>query len=669
MFTVRYGGKTGVRYSLAESNDMVAVRTQNRSPLMVERSFETALVSDASLKVLDEFNLVTSFREAGVEIIRANPVRTPRKLRDEARTALKKEPEIQFAGRVLIDPKSYVPVVYTENFFVKFDDDVAATKCKKLLKEFGLKIKREIEYSRNAYFVEAPENTGLEVFNIAEKLLKDATVELCHPELVREMRSRAAFSQQWHLKKTTVNGNSVDAHAGVEAAWNTTQGEGITIAIIDTGIDIDHEEFRSSGKIVAPLNASVPLLSPKRNDPRPTLGNSENHGTACAGVACADGKFGASGAAPKAKLMPIRLMSGLGSQNEADAFFHAANNGADVISCSWGPPDGDWWDPTDPVHNQVVPLPDSTKTAIDWAVRNGRNGKGCVILWAAGNGNESVDNDGYASYESVIAVAACNDKGKKSAYSDFGGAIWCTFPSNHGEPSLTPGIWTTDRSGGSGYNSGQTSKGDAAGNYTNSFGGTSSATPGVAGVAALILSRNPNLRWDEVKDIFKRSGDKIDAAGGNYDVNGRSSLYGFGRVNAKKAVDIALPVQPNLVAVRSAVQDVPIKDFQKSKLTINVADTTVLKNIKVSVDIEHTFIGDLVVTVLPPPSLNLSPITLHNRAGGGKDNIKETFDTVKIPGLVSLIGKSPLGIWTLVVEDKAKQDTGKIRSFTLEFHF
>lgn len=669
MFTVRYGGKAGARYSLAESNDLVAVRTSNRNPLMVERSFATAHISDTTLRVLDGFDLVTRFAHAGVEVLRAKAARAPRKVRDEARATLKREPEIEFAGRVLIDPQSGVPVLYTENFFVKFDDEQSASKNRQILKAYGLTIKREISYSRNAYFVQAPEGTGLDVFKIAEQLLKEASVELCHPELVREVRSRGAFPQQWHLKKTSVGGNVIDAHAVVEAAWALAQGEGTTVAVIDTGIDTAHEEFSSSGKVVAPLNASVPANDPKRKDPRPILGEEEDHGTACAGVACGDGRVGASGTAPKARLMPIRLMSGIGSQDEADAFFHAASNGADVISCSWGPRDGRWWDPADPRHNHVAPLPDSTKAALDWAVRNGRNGKGCVIIWAAGNGNESVDNDGYASYEKVIAVAACNDRGKKSAYSDFGAAVWCTFPSDDGDPSLTPGIWTTDRSGGRGYNLGSTAQGDAAGNYTNSFGGTSSAAPGAAGVAALILSRNPGLRWDEVKDIFKRSSDRIDTAGGNYDPNGHSVFYGFGRVNAKKAVELAAPAQPNLVAVRSAVQDVPIFDLKKSQLAVEIADTTPLTNIKVSVDIEHTFIGDLIVTVVPPPGLGVAPVVLHNRQGAGKDNIKETYDSVNAPGLLPLIGKRPKGTWTLTVEDKAKQDTGRIRSFALELHF
>ena len=662
MYSCRYGGKNGKRYSYTTSDEYLAVRTCSRGALVSPRPFEVAALSTKARDVLLDFELETRIREAGVEILRARVPRGRKALRDKARAILKKEPEIQFAGRVLVDPESKVPVLYTENFFVKFEGDQSATACKKVLKAYGLTVKRELEYARNAYFVEAPENTGVEVFNIAEKLLQESSVELCHPELVRESRRRQAFPQQWHLKKATINGNAIDAHANVEAAWSLSDGTGVTIAIIDDGVDIDHEEFRSSGKIIAPRD-----VTRKTNNPRP--GNGDNHGTACAGVACADGTFGASGVAPRARLIPIRLASVLGSQAEADAFVWAAQNGADVISCSWGPADGDFTDPNDPIHNQRVALPDSTRLAMNFATEKGRNGKGCVICFAAGNGNESVDNDGYASYERVIAVAATNDKNKRAAYSDFGGAVWCAFPSNNGFRSLTPGIWTVDRSGPLGYNPGDPLQGDAAGNFTNDFGGTSSASPGLAGVAALILGRNPNLRWDEVKNLIKQACDRVDTAGGQYDANGHSPFYGFGRINARRAVELALPAQADPIAIRTAVQDVPIKDLQTSKLALAVADTNPIKSLKVSVDIEHTYISDLIVRVQPPASTGVSTITLHNREGGAADNIKKTYDEVNTPGLVALKGKSPQGSWTLIVEDKAKLDTGRIRSFSLEIKF
>ncbi len=662
MVHVCYGGENGQQYELVISNEHVVVRTENRSALIAERPFEVAPVSSASRSILNQFELATRFRQAGVEILRVKVPTQDTTLRDRAREILSQESEVQFAGRVLVDPQSRQPVIYTENLFVKFDDDEELMVYQEVLGRYGLTIKRQLEYARNAFFVSAPANTGIAVFDIAERLLNEQSVELCHPELVREVRKRQVFPQQWHLKQTTINGKVINAHANVEAAWKLSNGTGTIIAIIDDGMDLDHEEFRSSGKIVAPRD-----VTRKTNDPRP--GNDNNHGTACAGVACANGNFGASGVAPGAKLMPIRLASALGSQDEADAFIWAAQNGADVISCSWGPADGTWFEPNDPVHNQKVPLPDSTRLAIDFAINQGRNGKGCVILFAAGNGNESVDNDGYASYQKVIAVAACNDFGTRSAYSDFGQAVWCTFPSNNGNSSQTPGIWTTDRSGLVGYNSSNLSLGDFGGNYTNEFGGTSSSCPGAAGVVALIIASNPNLRWDEVRDIIKRSSDRIDQAGGRYDANGRSPFYGYGRINALKAVELAKPPQPSPSSIFKAVQDIPINDLQTSTLSLAIANTSLVKSIKINVDIEHTYIGDLVVTLLPPVQIGVLPVILHDRQGGATDNIKTTYDEVNSPKLAAFKGKSPQGTWTLEVADKANVDTGKIRSLTIEIGF
>ncbi len=662
MVQVRYGGENGQRYELAVSDEHIVVRTENRSPLVGQRPFEVAPVSVAARSILNQFELTARFRQAGIEILRAKVPTQGVTLRDRARAILNEEPKVEFAGRVLVDPRSQEPVIYTENLFVKFDNRQDSRACEEVLGRYNLTIKRQLEYARNAYFVSAPTHTGLAIFDIAERLLSEQSVELCHPELVRELRRRQIFPQQWHLKQTTINGKVINAHANVEPAWKFSDGTGTIIAIIDDGVDLDHEEFRSSEKIVAPRD-----VTRKTNNPRP--GNDDNHGTACAGVACANGNFGASGVAPGAKLMPIRLASPLGSQSEADAFVWAAQNGADVISCSWGPADGVWFEPNDPLHNQKVPLPDSTRLAIDFAINKGRNGKGCVIFFAAGNGNESVDNDGYASYQNVIAVAACNDFGTRSAFSDFGQAVWCAFPSNNGDRSQTSGIWTTDRTGLVGYNSGNLSLGDAPGNYTNEFGGTSSACPGAAGVAALIIASNPNLRWDEVRDIIKRSCDRIDQAGGKYDANGRSPFYGYGRINALKAVELAKPNQQSLVGVFQAVQDVPISDLQTSKLSVAIANTNLVKSIKVTVDIEHTYIADLIVTLNPPASTGVPPIILHDRQGGSSDNIKTTYDEVNTPKLAAFKGKSPQGTWTLEVADKANLDTGKIRSFTIEIGF
>ena len=102
---------------------------------------------------------------------------------------------------------------------------------------------------------------------------------------------------------------------------------------------------------------------------------------------------------------------------------------------------------------------------------------------------------------------------------------------NHPEP-LTEGIYTTDRTGKDGYN--------ADGDYTADFGGTSSSCPGVAGTVALILAANPELTWDQVREIIKETSEKIDRSGGKYDSKGHSKYYGYGRVNAEKAVKKAV---------------------------------------------------------------------------------------------------------------------------------
>ncbi len=415
---------------------------------------------------------------------------------------MRAEPDVRFAGGVLTDPATDEPVLYTENLFVKFLDSADRDDCREVLREYGLTVKEEVSYAANAFFVEAAEGIGRRVFDVAQELLRREDVEYCHPELIRPRARKTIFSQQWHLRKTLVGGVPVDAHANVEAAHEVTRGEGVTIAIIDDGVDIDHPEFAGSGKIVAPRDATSLTDNPRPKDQFGTgPDNGDNHGTACAGVAVGNGVRGASGVAPAARLMPIRLASGLGSQREADAFIWAAEHGADVISCSWGPADGRWWKLDDPRHRQVVPLPASTRLAIDRVTTTGRGGKGCVVLFAAGNGNEPVDNDGYASYSRVIAVAACNDTGRRSVYSDFGDAVWCAFPSSdfeyapfgQGRP-LTSGIWTVDRSGDAGYNTGSNADGDVEGMFTDSFGGTSSSCPGAAGVAALVLAGEPGAQ-------------------------------------------------------------------------------------------------------------------------------------------------------------------------------
>jgi subtilisin family serine protease len=535
---LRLGGREAKPISLAVADPLLAVRTIDRQPV------NRTSLSRHARRMLDAFRMQARFPSAGVEVLRVEE--GDKALRDRARRLLKQESMLEFAGRVLTHantqhaPARYQdPWLYTENLFVQFEPDVTERQAKRWLTAHHLTIKRPVAYLTNAWFVAAPAGTGLDVFDLSQDLFERSGVRCSHPEFIRRKQYRAMAKPQWHLGPTTLRGIRIgDAHAHVKSAWRFATGAGVTIAVIDDGVDVNHPEFAGADKRVKPW-----YVDTGSSDPRPTGDN--HHGTACAGVACAQG-IGASGVAPDARLMPIRLMADVGSMLEADAIAGAAKRGADVISISWGPPDGDWWEPNDPLHTTPAPLPDHTRLAIEYATTQGRAGRGSVICYAAGNGNESVDFDGYASHPSVIAVAACNDRSKRSVYSDYGKAVWCAFPSNdfedaptHPKP-LTPGIWTTDRRGPAGYNRGGAhAAGDRDGDYANNFGGTSSAAPGVAGVVALMLEANPTLTPIDVKRLLRETADRIDRRGGQYDASKHSPYYGYGRVNSLTAVKAA----------------------------------------------------------------------------------------------------------------------------------
>jgi subtilisin-like proprotein convertase family protein len=176
------------------------------------------------------------------------------------------------------------------------------------------------------------------------------------------------------------------------------------------------------------------------------------------------------------------------------------------------------------------------------------------------------------------------------------------------------------------------------------------------------------LRWDEVREVMKQCCDKIDTAGGAYDATGRSPKYGWGRLNAAKAVALAVPATPpaHRIVTASARQDIAIRDLQTARLPVQVAEAAPVKALRVTVDIEHTYIGDLLVTLRAPTGSGIAAIVLHDRTGGGTDNLHRTYDARSTPALASVVGKSAAGRWTLVVRDTARLDQGKIRGVSLE---
>ncbi len=514
MLEMRYGGRDGHMVSLDEATDRVAVRTKSKERFRRDR------LRPVSQRALAGFEEEVRFDDAGVCIFRARR-KIGQSLRDETRAVLKRDPALRFAGRVLRYADTDRAVSYTENLYVKLRADVPSKVAHRLFADVGFHAKRRLGSARNAWLLEPrTEGIGRAVFFIANALLADRRVELCHPETAALAVRRVATPEQWHLQPTDFKGKLIEkGHANVVAAWEHTRGEGTTIAVIDDGVDVDHPEFR--GRVVWQFNA----IGDARNARHRRA--DEMHGTCCAGVAAAGGRL-ASGVAPRTKLLPIRCDAGMGTASEAQCFTWAVDHGADVISCSWGPDEG-----------EEMPLPDITREAIDDALNRGRNGRGTPIVWAAGNGGENIELDGYASYDGVIAVGACDYRGKRCTYSDFGPSVFCVFPSGRDNDGKDHGIFTIDRRGRAGYNDRDAKLGDARGNYTNDFSGTSSATPGVAGVIALMLSVAPELRVDDVKCLLKRACDKIDRAHGRY-VRGHSTRYGHGRVNAARAVRLAL---------------------------------------------------------------------------------------------------------------------------------
>jgi subtilisin family serine protease/subtilisin-like proprotein convertase family protein len=411
------------------------------------------------------------------------------------------------------------PIVESDDVLVRFQPGVSSITAQQVALSVGGTLGSPLgPQSPNAYHLFV--NTNTSAITASNLLRQKAEVKWAYPNFIwpkkkRLMPNDPLFGQSDHLNNTGQNGGQVNADINAPEAWDLTTGNPqITVAIIDDGVDQDHEDF--AGRIVSPRD-----VVDDENDARPGVG--DNHGTACTGLALAsiNNSLGSAGVAPNCRIMPIRFLDFAATLvDEAEAFRWAADNGADVISCSYGPPDN--VPPTDP--SQL--LATSTKDAIDYATTTGRGGKGCVILVAAGNGNENMDSDGFASYPKVIAVGSTNNSDRKASYSDFGTSLDIVAPGG----DLT-GVVTTDRMGAAGY---------TTGNYTpvsgpDRFIGTSAACPVAAGVAALILSRDSGMTYSQVRITMQTTADKV--GGVVYDSNGHNDNFGSGRVNAFAALN------------------------------------------------------------------------------------------------------------------------------------
>jgi subtilisin-like proprotein convertase family protein len=176
-------------------------------------------------------------------------------------------------------------------------------------------------------------------------------------------------------------------------------------------------------------------------------------------------------------------------------------------------------------------------------------------------------------------------------------------------------------------------------------------------VAAHVLAANPELRWAEVKDVLRRACDPIDPSGGQYDATGHSKFYGHGRLNAETAVKLAKAAVGRQVVVNKLLNE-PIPDLGTAEGIIEVADASPVEKLAVSVRLEHTYIGDLVITLVPPPGRGLPSVTLHDRAGGRTRDLDRVYDPSTLPKLAAFAGKPCDGTWTVRVDDRAAEDAG-----------
>ena len=334
------------------------------------------------------------------------------------------------------------------------------------------------------------------VVELANSIYETDLFAECYPDLAMdgmEISYDAEVGKQWSLFNagdTCVNSLCVKGvDINVSEAWNYSTGRNVIVAIVDVGIDVAHKDLTS--------NIHWESYDARNNKSPSTIYG--NHGTHCAGIVGAVRNNGLqiTGVAPDAKLMSISDDLGIDTEAEythSRAIMWAWKHGADVISCSWK------------CRNSVI-----VKEAIDSAIVRGRNGKGCVIVKSAGNSGGSISYPG--DIYGVIAVGNIKPNGVINE------------KSSHGENMLVCAPGTDVLS-------------TVPNNGLKVMSGTSMSAPHVAGVAALMLERNPDLTVWQVREIIARTARKLDTM--TFTEENEFGLwneyYGYGLVNALDAV-------------------------------------------------------------------------------------------------------------------------------------
>ena len=473
------------------------------------------------------------------------------------------------------------------------------------------------------------------------------------------------FSDQWHLQNTGQDGGTPAEDSNVLPVWSMNlKGEGIRIAIVDEDLEISHEDLATNVATGLSHNYLTGLTDPAC----PVTAVGCGHGTAVAGVAAARdfNNLGVRGVAPRANIVGYNLLQSRNISNEADAMIRNAEN-IHVSNNSWGPPDN--------ADLHATPL--AWRDAIATGLNLGRNGKGTIYVWAAGNGAIAGDNanyDGYANHRSVNAICSVDDKGVRTEYSEPGANLRVCAASQELATS-GHGITTTDRSGATGFNI--NGSGDYSNtNYSKTFTGTSASVPIVAGTVALLLQAQANLGWRDVQLILAQSARRNDPTHQDWSQNGAGHWvnhdYGFGVIDANNAISTALSwsnVATEITHVQSSSPLLAIPDDNitgvSDTMTISGSSITTIEFIEITFSAtDHTFAGDL-------------EITLTNESTG---TISRLSGEHSCPGLVCTayddwifsstrhLGEAADGQWTLTVADRAAVDVGTFQSWGLKFY-
>lgn len=491
--------------------------------------------------------------------------------------------------------------------------------------------------------------------------MKSGQFSLIEIQLARQRKPRSRtlpndplFYDQWHLLhqnqplvSTGTDVNVIDLwQYGNEPSGN--RGAGIRVGVVDDGVDLQHEDLAANMDVENDYdwNGRDDLPLPGRNNP---------HGTACAGIIGAIGNNGRGviGVAPESKLVAMRLIGGRSTDRTEAAAMTFRQELIPIKSNSWGPEDAP---------NRIEGPGPLTRAALAHAATQGRDGKGTIFVWSAGNGGDFGDNcnfDGFSNSIYTIAVGAVDSRGRRAYYSEPGANLICCAPSDGFFGTAM--ISTTDRTGTQGY---------SLDDYAWDFGGTSASCPTVAGVVALMLERNPSLHWRDVQEILLRSSKRLQSTSPQWQVNSAGLAFhpdfGAGIVDAAAAVEmasswsnLASAVEP-IVATDNTITPIPDLSPEGVVKEFPITAEHRVEHVTVTVDLRHTRRGQVSLSLISPSGMvsELAPVRSDRRAHWRN----WTFSSVRH------WGESSQGTWKLVFKDLTPRTTGRLLRVELRLH-